>query len=217
MGAGPRSRVDLAIAEARVVVSPRALRERIAELAAEIDAAYPNSGVVFVGVLKGSLPFLADLARAVTVPVRVDFLSISSFEPEGGRVKVTMDLADPVEGAAVVLIEDLVDTGLTATFLLGAMLRRGAATVDVCTLLDKAARRLVPVPLRWVGFEVPDVFVLGYGLDFAGRYRNLDRVVAGDVDVLARDPDAYVAQLYGARDRRRAATSADLRRREPGG
>lgn len=179
-----------------VVLGRRALRRTVRRLAAEIDADHPE-GVLLVGVLTGSTIFLADLARALTVPVEVDLLALSSFRPDAGRVRIVKDLDVDVGGRHVVVVEDVVDTGLTLGFLVGELHRRGASAVDVCALADKAARRLLPTPLRYRGIEAPDAFLLGYGLDYAGRYRNLDVVVAGSLEVLAADPDAYIDHLYG--------------------
>ena len=167
----------------------------MARLGAQISAAY-GDGVVLVAVLKGSVLFLADLVRAMSVLPVVDFMSISSYAPDTGRVRILKDLDIDVAGRDVVLVEDIVDTGLTMTYLLGALRGRQPRSLEVCTLLDKAARRIVPLPVRFTGFEIEDDFVLGYGLDFAGRYRNLDRVLAGDLAVLRSDPDAYVSELY---------------------
>jgi hypoxanthine phosphoribosyltransferase len=183
----------LAVPEA--LVDPIDLRAGVARLAAEVSATY-DDGVVIAAVLKGSLLFLADLVRALTIAPEVDFLAISSYQPGTGRVRLLKDLEVDVHGRDLVLVEDIVDTGLTATYLIGELGQRGPRSVAVCTLLDKAARRIVPVALDFVGFEIPDVFALGYGLDFAGRYRNLDRVVAGDLETLRADPDAYVDSLY---------------------
>jgi hypoxanthine phosphoribosyltransferase len=185
------------VVPARPLRSAGEIRRRVRELGAEVAATHPD-GVVLVAVLKGSLPFLADLCRAIRVPVEIDFLAISSYEAGTGRVRLVKDLDADVAGRPVVLVEDIVDTGLTLAFLLGELRRRDPASVDVCALVDKTARRIVPIEVRYRGFEVPDVFVLGYGLDFAGRYRNLDRLVGGDVNVLTADPDAYVDQLYGS-------------------
>jgi hypoxanthine phosphoribosyltransferase len=148
-------------------------------------------------VLKGSVLFLADLIRGMTVPVEVDFLAISSYAPGTGRVRIVKDLDTDIGGRDVVLVEDIVDTGLTVTYVVGELRRRGPTSVEVCTLLDKAVRRLVPVPIRFTGFAIEDDFVLGYGLDYAERYRNLDQVIAGDVNALRLDPDAHVHALYG--------------------
>jgi hypoxanthine phosphoribosyltransferase len=167
----------------------------VKRLAGEISDSY-DDGVVLVAVLKGSVPFLADMVRALTLVPLVDFMAISSYAPDSGRVRILKDLDLDVGGRDVVLVEDIVDTGLTLTYLLGQLRSRQARSVEVCALLDKAARRIVPTPLRFRGFEIADEFALGYGLDYGGRYRNLDRVVAGDLGVLRKDPDAYVAHLY---------------------
>jgi hypoxanthine phosphoribosyltransferase len=181
---------------ARTLITEDELREGVERLAGELSSAHPD-GLVLVAVLKGSLIFLADLARRLDVPCIVDFLAISSYAPGTGRVRLVKDLEVDLTDRSVVLVEDVVDTGLTLAYLLGELGRRGPASLEVCTLLDKPARRIVPVGLDYVGFEVPDEFVIGYGLDYAGRYRNLRLVAAGDVDVLAEDPDAYLGQLYG--------------------
>lgn len=172
----------------------------VSRVAAEIDAAYPCAaypdGILLVGVLKGSVPFLADLARAIAVPVAVDFLAISTYAEGTGRVRIVKDLDTDIWGRDVILVEDLVDTGLTATYVLGELRGRGPRSIEVCTLLDKSVRRLVPVPLRFVGFEIGDVFVVGYGMDFGERYRNLGRIMAADLRVLRADADAYVDLLH---------------------
>ena len=164
-------------------------------LAGEISVAYDDD-VVLVAVLKGAVPFLADLVRHLHVVPVVDFLAISAYAPETGRVRIVKDLDLDVFGRDVVLVEDIVDTGLTITYLLSELRGRGARSVEACTLLDKSVRRIVPTPVRFTGFDIGDEFVLGYGLDFAGRYRNLDRVVTGDLDLLQADPDAYVGALF---------------------
>jgi hypoxanthine phosphoribosyltransferase len=182
-------------ATAEVLIPPDELRAGVTRLGDELSAAYED-GVVLAAVLKGSLLFLADLVRGMTVAPEVDFLAISSYQPNTGRVRILKDLEVDIHDRDVVLVEDIVDTGLTAGYLLGELSQRGPRSLSICTLLDKAARRLLPVPLRFVGFEIPDAFVLGYGLDFAGRYRNLDGVFAGDVEALREDPDAHVNELY---------------------
>jgi hypoxanthine phosphoribosyltransferase len=171
------------------------LKRTVDRLGAELSAAYPD-GVLLVGVLKGSVPFLADMVRAMTVPAEIDFLAISAYTEGTGRVRIVKDLEADICGRDVVLVEDIVDTGLTVSYVLGELRRRQPRTVEVCALLDKAVRRIVPVPLRFVGFSIPDEFVLGYGMDFAERYRNLDRVVAGDLNALRANPDAHVKELY---------------------
>jgi hypoxanthine phosphoribosyltransferase len=159
-----------------------------------VSAAYEE--VLLVAVLKGSVPFLADLVRAVTVPVEVDFMAISSYAPDTGRVRIVKDLDTDIFERDVVLVEDIVDTGLTLTYLLGQLRRRGPRSLEVCALVDKVVRRIVPTPVRFRGFEIGDEFLLGYGLDYGERYRNLDRIVAGELATLRDDPDAYVDELY---------------------
>jgi hypoxanthine phosphoribosyltransferase len=182
----------------RVLLDEAALSARVAGLAGRIAADHPD-GVVLVGVLKGALVFLADLARAIRgVDVRLDFLAISRYAPDSGRVRILHDLHLDVAGRDVVLVEDLVDTGLTLAYLLEHVRDRGPRRVEVCALLDRAARRIVPLPIRYVGIELPgDAFVLGYGLHYAERYRNLPVVVEADRAAVAADPDAYLG-LYGA-------------------
>ena len=179
----------------RVLVSRDDLQAGVRRLASELSRDYPG-GMLLVAVLKGSVPFLADLVRALTVEPLVDFLAISAYAPDTGRVRIVKDLDLDVFDRDVVLVEDIVDTGLTLTYVLGELARRQPRSLEACVLLDKRARRIVPTPVRYVGFVIPDEFALGYGLDFAGRYRNLDRVVAGELAGLRDDPDAHVQQLY---------------------
>jgi hypoxanthine phosphoribosyltransferase len=183
------------ISGARILQDADDLRAATARLGREISEAHPD-GVLLVAVLKGSILFLADLVRELSVPVEVDFLGISSYAPDSGRVRLTKDLGTDLADREVVLVEDVVDTGLTLAYLLAQLRSRNPRSLEVCTLFDKQARRIVPQPLAYVGFEIGDEFVVGYGLDFRGRYRNLDLVAAGDLDALAADPDAYVTQLY---------------------
>ena len=180
---------------ARLLIPGDELRAGVSRLGREISECHPE-GAVLVGVLKGSVPFLADLVRAMTVPVEVDFLAISAYAEGTGRVRIVKDLDADIFGRVVVLVEDIVDTGLTLSYVLGELRRRRPRSLEVCALLDKTARRIVPVPLRFVGFAVPDEFVIGYGMDFAERYRNVDSVVAGDLQALRTDPDAHVDELF---------------------
>ncbi|MGI8776859.1 MAG: hypoxanthine phosphoribosyltransferase [Acidimicrobiales bacterium] len=179
----------------RTLIGPAELQSGVTRLAGEISAAY-DDGVVLVAVLKGSVPFLADLVRSLTVVPVIEFMAISSYAPNTGRVRIVMDTEVDLYGRQVVLIEDIVDTGLTLTYLLNELRGREAASVDACALLDKSVRRIVPTPLRFRGFEIGDEFVLGYGLDYAERYRNLDRIVAADLGLLRSDPDSYVDTFY---------------------
>jgi hypoxanthine phosphoribosyltransferase len=190
------------------LLDERQLHECARRLGGEIAYDHP-SGVVLVGVLKGALIFLADLARAVTgIDVTVDFIAISRYAPDSGRVRITHDLATDLVGREVVLVEDIVDTGLTLGYLLDHLRARGARRVDVCTLLDRPARRILPLAARYVGAEIPDVFVLGYGQHVADLYRNVPRVVEADRTLLAADPEAYVGLLYGLRGRRKGPRAA---------
>jgi hypoxanthine phosphoribosyltransferase len=165
-------------------------------LGAEIGRDHPG-GVLLVAVLKGSIFFLADLVRHVRAPCEVDFLGISSYSEDTGRVRLTKDLDRDAAGRDIVLVEDIVDTGLTSNYVSGEIRRRGPSSLEVCTLFDRRVSRIVPVPLRYVGFEVAGDLLLGYGLDVAGRYRNLGFVAAGDRRLLEVDPDAHVRHLYG--------------------
>ena len=180
------------------LVDEVAIAELVARLAAEIAADHPD-GVVLVGVLKGALIFLADLARAVRdVDVEVDFIAISRYAPDSGRVRILQDIALELDGRDVVLVEDLVDTGLTLGYLVEHVRARQPRRVEVCALLDRPARRILPLEVRYVGVEIPDVFVLGYGLHRADLYRNLPRIVVADRETVRAVPDAYVDALYGA-------------------
>ena len=175
------------------------LAETVVRLAGEIDRDHPD-GVVLIGVLKGSLFFLADLCRALTVPCEIDFMAISHFAPDSGRVRIVKDLDRDIAGRNVVVVEDVVDTGLTLSYLLGQLAARHPAGLEVCTLLDRSRRRIVPLPTRYCGLVIDDEFMLGYGLDYGERYRNHSGLVIGDLRVLERDPAAYVSNLYGRED-----------------
>jgi hypoxanthine phosphoribosyltransferase len=177
----------------RVLLNQEELAARVGDLAGQIAADHPD-GVVLVGVLKGALVFLADLARAIRgVDVQLDFLAISRYAPDSGRVRILQDLELDVTGRDVVLVEDLIDTGLTLAYLLEHLRDRGPRRVELCALLDRTARRIVPLDVRYVGIELAaDAFVLGYGLHYAERYRNLPVVLEADRATVAADPDAYL-------------------------
>jgi hypoxanthine phosphoribosyltransferase len=178
------------------LLDEESIRGCVSRVAAEISADHPD-GVVLVGVLKGALIFLADLVRALPgVDVAVDFIAISRYAPDSGRVRILHDVGLDLAGRDVVLVEDLVDTGLTLAYLLDHLRARGPRTLDVCTLLDRPARRIVPLEVRYVGVQIPDVFVLGYGLHRADLYRNVPRVVEADPRLLQQDPGAYLDALY---------------------
>jgi hypoxanthine phosphoribosyltransferase len=179
-----------------VLLDPPAIAERVERIAGRITADH-HDGVVLVGVLKGALVFLADLARAITdIEVTVDFLAISRYAADSGRVRILKDLDVDVEGRDVVLVEDLVDTGLTLAYLLSHVRQRSPRSLDVCTLLDRAVRRIVPLTPRYVGEEIDDVFVLGYGLHHVDLYRNVPYIVEADRRVVLDRPAAYVDVLY---------------------
>jgi hypoxanthine phosphoribosyltransferase len=178
------------------VVAAAEIKERVAELGEAISDDYRQQEPILVAVLVGALPFLADLVRELTIPARMDFLSISRFG-EGGRIRITLDVADNLAGKDVVIVEDIVDTGLSLTVLRRMLLDRGANSVCTAALLDKTTRRLVDVPLEYRGFEVGDEYLIGYGLDFGGNFRNLPALWAVlDADFVSRDPLASARYLY---------------------
>ncbi len=186
-----------------MVADAVALAAAARRLAAEIDRDHPD-GVVLVGILRGALFTLADIARRVSVPVEIDFLAISSYAPGTGRVRLVKDLDADVGGRDVVLVEDVVDTGLTVAYVRQVVAGRGARNVRVCTMLDRRVSRIVPEAIDYVGLEIDDIYAVGHGLDHDGRYRNLPFVAAGDRATVERDPDAWVSQLYGAGNSGRA-------------
>jgi hypoxanthine phosphoribosyltransferase len=160
----------------RVLIPAEDLTARVGELGRQIRGDYVDRTPMLVAVLKGAVVFLADLMRAIDAPCECDFIALSSYGAStrsSGIVELTKDLSVPIEGRDVLIVEDIVDTGRTLAYLLRNLETRQPATLRVCTLLDKAARREVPVSLDYVGFTIPDEFVVGYGLDFAGLYRNL--------------------------------------------
>lgn len=148
-------------------------------------------------MLKGTTPFLADLCRAVSVPVTLEMLMVTPYAPGTGRVRIVKDLDADVAGADVVLVEDIVDTGLTTAYLLGEIGQRSVASVSVCTLLDRTCRRVVPVPVRWRGHEVGEEHLIGYGLDHEQRFRNLPALYAAPPEVLVDHRAEVVAALHG--------------------
>jgi hypoxanthine phosphoribosyltransferase len=161
---------------AEVLIEEDALRERIAELGAEISADYAGQDLLLVGVLKGAVFFMADLMRHITVPCEVDFMAISSYgasTDSSGVVRILKDLDETIEGRNVLVVEDIIDSGLTLSYLTRTLGARNPASLEICALLTKPERREVEVPVRYTGFEIPNRFVVGYGLDFAERYRNL--------------------------------------------
>lgn len=188
--------MSVADEQAVEVVSAAEIAVRVEELGDAIATDYRDRRPMLVAVLVGSLPFLADLVRAVSTPVEVDFLGLSRFG-EGGRIRIALDTAETVEGRDVIIVEDIIDTGLTLTVLRKMLEERGAASVATAALVDKLPRRLVDVPIEYRGFEVGDEYLVGYGLDWKGRYRNLPALWAVlDMERLVADPDALVDALY---------------------
>jgi hypoxanthine phosphoribosyltransferase len=163
-----------------VLIGEDDLRRRVRELGAEISRDYAGRTPVLVSVLKGSFIFLADLARAITVPINLDFMAITRYGDgkRGGAVRIEKDLDLAITGRDVLFVEDIVDTGLTLGYLVRTLQAREPASLAVCTLLDRRLRRLARLPIRYTGFEVPDRFLVGYGLDQRERYRNLPYVGA---------------------------------------
>jgi hypoxanthine phosphoribosyltransferase len=163
----------------RVLISAERIQARIQELGAQIDRDYPEGPIYLIGILKGAFVFLADLSRAVKRSTRIEFIGISSYgrgKTSSGEVKVTKDLDTVIEGADVVIVEDIVDSGVTLSYLTQVLQQRRPRSIRIAALLDKPERRLRPVTVSYVGFTIPDEFVVGYGLDYAEDYRNLPDV-----------------------------------------
>lgn len=179
-------------------ISAEALASRTKELGSQLTEQYRDRQPVFVGVLHGSLPFLSDLIREVQTPLEVDFLALSRFG-EGGKVRIALDTEISLEGRDVVIVEDIVDTGLTLSYLRRLLETRDVASLGTVTLIDKAPRRIVEVPLEYRGFEVGDEFLLGYGLDWEGKYRNLRSIwVVLDLAALQSDPGRLGERVFRA-------------------
>jgi hypoxanthine phosphoribosyltransferase len=160
----------------RILFTEEQIQQRIQEVAAEISARYRGRDLKLIGVLKGSIFFLTALARAIEIPIRIDFLAISSFSNRTavpGMVRIAKDLDESIEGEDVLLVEDIVDTGFTARYLLQTLAGRGPNSLAICTLLDRTASRIVQVPVEFRCFDIPDRFVVGFGLDYKQLYRNL--------------------------------------------
>ena len=161
------------------IVGRDELRAKVAELGGQISADYEGKDLVLVGVLKGAVFFLADLARSLTIPCSIDFMAVTSYgsaTDSSGVVRILKDLDHPIEGRHVLIVEDIIDSGLTLTYLLKNLRNRKPASIEICALLTKPERRRITIDCRYVGFEIPNVFVVGYGLDFAERFRTLDHV-----------------------------------------
>jgi hypoxanthine phosphoribosyltransferase len=168
---------DLLSDVAEVLLSEEQINAKVAELGAQIGADYAGRELTLVSVLKGSLPFMADLMRRINLPLRIDLMEVSSYggtsTESSGLVRILKDLSAPIDGRDVLLVEDIIDTGLTLNYLLRYLRGKNPASLRICALLDKPARRLVEIPIDYTGFTIPDEFVVGYGLDFGEIYRNL--------------------------------------------
>ena len=168
---------DLVSDVAEVLLTEEQIEAKVAELGRQISADYAGRELTLVSVLKGSLPFMADLMRSISLPLRIDLMEVSSYggtsTESSGLVRILKDLSAPIDGRDVLLVEDIIDTGLTLNYLIRYLRGKNPRSIKVCSLLDKPARRLVEIPLDYVGFEIPDAFVVGYGLDFGEVYRNL--------------------------------------------
>lgn len=160
-----------------ILFSEQQLKERVAELGREISRDFAGKEpVLLVSVLRGSYIFMADLSRAIDIPVQIDFMSVSSYGKgtrSSGQVEIKKDLSDSIEGVHVIVVEDILDSGNTLSYLMEVLSARRPASVSLCTLLDKPDRRIKPIHANYVGFTVPDAFIVGYGLDYAEKYRNL--------------------------------------------
>lgn len=193
-------------ATASILYTGSEIQERVRELGAEITRDYAGREPILITVLKGGMVFLADVFRALQVRAAVDFMSISSYDESptaSGVVRIEKDLEQDIGGADVILVEDIVDTGLTLSYLLSTLQQRSPASLEVCALLDKAVRRITPLDIRYRGFDCPDRFVVGYGLDLVERYRNLPFILAvDDMEAATEQPDLLLPALAGEWDRR---------------
>lgn len=173
------SGTELEAGVGEILIEEDALQERVAALGQELSADYAGRDLLLIGVLKGAVFFMADLMRHITVPCEVDFMAISSYgasTDSSGVVRILKDLDINIEGRDVLVVEDIIDSGLTLSYLMRNLEARDPASLEICALLTKPDRREMDVPVRYIGFEIPDRFVIGYGLDFAERYRNLPYV-----------------------------------------
>ncbi len=184
----------------RLLVSGADLHARIESLAGDLRNDYEGRNPVLITVLKGATPFLADLVRAAGLDLEVDFMSISSYgagQSASGVVRIEKDLSTDIAGRHVIVVEDIVDTGLTLNYLLRVLKARNPASLEVCSLLDKNVRRIVELPISYRGFSIPDEFVIGYGLDYEQKYRNIDAIYAvEDVSALVADPGRFAPDFF---------------------
>ena len=186
--------IDLETDVGEILVSEEQIAAKVAELGARISADYSGRRLTLVSVLKGSLPFMADLMRAIDLPLRIDLMEVSSYggssTESSGLVRILKDLSASIEGEDVLIVEDIIDTGLTLNYLIRYLRGKNPKSLRICTLLNKPARRLVEIPVDYIGFEIPDQFVVGYGLDYGEVYRNLRFVGVLKPEVYGAHPEA---------------------------
>jgi hypoxanthine phosphoribosyltransferase len=185
------SQAELERAITEVLIDEDNLKRRIVELGEEISSDYAGQDVLLVGVLKGAVFFMSDLMRHLTIPCEIDFMAISSYAgatESSGVVRILKDLDMNIEGRHVLVVEDIIDSGLTLSYLMRNLEAREPASLEICALLTKPERREIDVPVRYVGFEIPNRFVVGYGLDFGEKYRNLPYVAVLDEALLEELP-----------------------------
>jgi hypoxanthine phosphoribosyltransferase len=170
---------------AHVLIDEPTLRQRVGELAREIRAYYRDRQPLLVGVLTGAFVFMADLSRELNIPVKIDFIAVSSYGnamSSSGVVRILKDLDRAAEGESILIVEDIIDSGRTLNYLIELLQQRNPADIRIVALLKKRTREAIPIPVNWVGFEIPDEFVVGYGLDMAERYRNLPFIAVPDLE-----------------------------------
>jgi len=173
----------------KILINETELKDKVAQLGNQISDDYKGLSPVFITVLRGSIIFLCDLIREVKIPISLDFLSVSSYsgQTHTGVVRIIKDLDENIENRHVVLIEDIIDTGLTLNYIVGMLRDRKPASIKVCALLDKKVRRIIDIPIHYKGFEIPDEFVVGYGMDYNQQYRNLPFIGILKEEILNQD------------------------------
>jgi hypoxanthine phosphoribosyltransferase len=186
--------IDLEADIGEILVSEDQIAAKVAELGTRISADYSGRRLTLVSVLKGSLPFMADLMRAIDLPLRIDLMEVSSYggnsTESSGLVRILKDLSASIESEDVLIVEDIIDTGLTLNYLIRYLRGKNPKSLRICTLLNKPARRLVEIPVDYIGFEIPDQFVVGYGLDYGEVYRNLRFVGVLKPEVYGDHPES---------------------------
>lgn len=176
-----------------ILITAEEIEQRVRDMAGAISRDYAGKTPILIGVLKGVVPFMADLLRAITIPVEVDFMAVSSYSPEArdeGLVRLMKDLEVPITGRHVLFVEDVIDTGLTLSYLLRSLRARQPASLEICVLFNKPKRRLIDIPLKYKGFDLPDRLVVGWGLDYRELYRNLPFVGLLKAEVFQNDVEA---------------------------